>query len=291
MRIFLTFLIVYIFCFSISIHSQNNYIPSKTGYINFTLNSNSLKKNSSQAIHLYGCNTSFTIDSAAVFNPENKFYKKQALHWNTKNQVVNNIPFGHQKDTINGKDFYVSKYYIASPPVVNKSAGIFDIGLITPDEFTFKGDKPSQMVYLDYNILKKMKIEYFPINYSKSFDKLNINLVPFKVECKDFPWTNKKNIKNAKGASGIGALNRKKNIDSLFLPYYFDKKKNKKILDCKVTILNDILLDHKILFVHPDGKKSETINLKDYYNSNYKSTKIKLKAFKRRKQPCGCVER
>ncbi|CAL2055126.1 hypothetical protein [Tenacibaculum sp. 190524A05c] len=280
--------------------SQNNYDVKNTGYLSFSIANSTLPHKSKQQISLYGCNTSIIIDSGKVVSPKysNGSYsvkRSNGFSWNTANQEVSGIPFGHQKNKTNNrkfKNFYVSKYYIASPPVVqksktgNKDDDLYDIGLITPDNFVFDGVKPNQLVYLDYSILKKTYIDYIPVHYDKSFDKLNVYLIPFKVESPDFPWKDTKVIKNAKGASGIGALNKRDSINKLFLPYNYINKE-KKHLQFKVSILNDILLDHKIFFMI-DGKKRETINLNEYYKK-YGKKKIVLKVVKRKKPPCGCL--
>lgn len=288
----LTLLIVCIFsllsCFEII--AQNNYIPNNTGaYINFNLLGSTLKDTKAQQISLYGCNTSITLDNTSITGPKNvnnqiTIKGPKGFVWEKENQIVSGIPFGYQTDTITHKKFYISKYYIASPPIIKKNTNItktsYDLGLVTPDAFTLKGDKPTQLVYLNYNILKEIEIAYIPVKFLDSFDKLNVNLVPFNVSCNDFPWRDKNGIINAKGASGVGALNKKEGINQLFLPY-IDNNAKKDCLNCKVTILNDILLDHKIFFVI-DGKKRETINLKEYHQKKGKDA-IKLKVVKTKK--------
>ncbi|WP_157811756.1 hypothetical protein [Tenacibaculum sp. SZ-18] len=294
-----TFYCFLFLCF-FNVQSQNNYDVNKTGYISLSIANSTLPHKSKQQISLYGCNTSIIIDSGKIVSPRYKdgiisVKKQNGFSWNTKNQEVSGIPFGHQKNKSKKKkfkDFYVSKYYISSPPVVkksktgNKDNDIYDIGLITPDNFTFDGLNPNQLVYLDYSILKETHIDYIPVHYDDSFDKLNVYLIPFKVESPDFPWRNTRIIKNAKGASGVGALNKKDNINKLFLPYNYINKE-KKHLQFNVTILNDILLDHKIFFM-VDGKKRETLNLNEYYKK-YGKKKIVLKVVRRKKPPCGCL--
>ncbi|MBL4642244.1 MAG: hypothetical protein JKY44_01500, partial [Flavobacteriaceae bacterium] len=167
-----------------------------------------------------------------------------------------------------------------------------DIGLVTPDEFSYDGKAPVQMVYLDYSILKPMHVDYIAIKFDKSFDSLNVGYVPFRVECDDLPWIDTEHIKNAKGGSGIGSLKKGDlHAEQLFLPYYFlDKSNNdRKYLDTKVTLLNDVLLNYKIKFIV--GKDSlETINLKDFYFNHNKTDSLRVIAVKRTDIPSGCAK-
>jgi len=237
-----------------------------------------------------------------VVKSQDKIYfenSPKGLLWKTNNQVYKNIPYGHQIDEKTKKPYHVSKYYIASPPVFtedkkDKANTLYDIGIVTPDEFTFKGDKPVQQLYLDYDILKSMKIKYLSVTFDKSFDELGISLVPINIECKDFPWLDKKSYKDAKGASGIGYLDKNgaNTPKELILPYYKkDGEKNNTYLNCEVTILNDILFHHEIFFM-VNGKKQQTINLKDFYeqNKNNSNAKIVLHCEYKEELPCGCTE-
>ncbi len=276
-------------------------IAQNTGYVNFNLHNSKIKpqeKYKNQGVTLIGCNTTVT-------NADNKYWKKapQGLQWHTNNQVFEDLPYGKQVDTKTQKPYYVSKYYIASPPVFlrNKKGKStkntqYDIGIVTPDEFVFKGDKPIQQVYLDYDILELMKIKYIAVKPDESFRKMNINQVPFNVECKNFPWLNKGLYKRGKGASGIGVLKRNPDnkLGNLFLPYYENKletNQKKIFLDCKVTILNDILFHHEIYF-KVNGKKQYTINLKEFYEKHKDDEKIEIKLYCEYKEelPCGCED-
>jgi len=269
----------------------------KTGYVNFNLGKTTLKTKTSHPITLYGCNTSITADS--------KYWKGvKNFKWNKANQILSNIPFGYQKKPKSEETYYISKYYIASPPVIqlanpkdsiDNPNTLYDIGIVTPDNFTFSGQKPVQMVYLNYNILKPMHIKYIKVKMDDSFKRLNISLIPFKVECYNFPWIDKNGITNAKGASGIGEIKRSTtNISRLFLPYYYknetsssqNPESTKKYLDCKVTILNDILFHREVYFM-VDGKKQTTLNLKDYYYNHGDHT-ITLHAEYREDLSSGC---
>ncbi|MDY8135008.1 hypothetical protein [Aquimarina sp. 2201CG5-10] len=286
--------------FSSALLAQNTLPSTTTGYINFNVGSSEIqpqKEYSSQGVTLFGCNTIISNNST-----ENWSEAPNGLQWNTKNQVFANLPYGYQIDKKTNAPYYVSKYYIASPPVFlrNKEGKPtpntqYDIGIVTPDEFVFKGDKPVQSVYLDYDILKLVKIKYIPVVFDASFDLWKVDVVPFKVECKDFPWLDKEVYNDAQGASGIGSLNRKiPPLTRLFLPYYEDEvtpNQSKQFLDCEVTILNDILFHHEIYF-KVNGEKRYSINLKDFYNKhkNDKKMEITLYCDYRNELPCGCKE-
>ncbi len=223
---------------------------------------------------MFGCNTVVVIDGAFLKNSD-------GLSWNKANQVASGIPYGPQVDGRTKKSYNVSKYYVASPPVFRMGPDnkpekntIYDIGIVTPCEFDLTGDKPVQLVYMDYNILKPMYIEYLPVEFDATFDNTVDNLIPFRVECKDFPWLDSKKISGAKGASGIGYLTyTPSHKEQLFLPYYFENKQAtdsvKKYLDCQVTILNDVLLYYEVAF-KIDNALYTSINLNDFRDGTKK---------------------
>ncbi|MDH7447140.1 hypothetical protein [Aquimarina sp. 2201CG14-23] len=288
-----------LFFSSISV-AQNTFTSKTKGYVNFNVGTSKIKPQKEykhQGVTLFGCNTIISNK-----NIENWSAAPNGLEWHKKNQVFTNLPYGYQIDKKTNAPYYVSKYYIASPPVFhrdekgkpNKNTE-YDIGIATPNEFVFEGDKPVQQVYLDYDILKLMKIKYIPVVFDASFDLWKVDIVPFKVECKDFPWLDKELYSEAKGASGIGSLNRKiPPLTRLFLPYYEDAwtiNEGKQFLDCEVTILNDILFHHEIYF-KINGEKKYSINLKDFYNNHKNDTKMEITLYceYRDELPCGCKE-
>jgi hypothetical protein len=265
--------------------SQANY-PKEPGYVSFNLAESTLKNKNEHSITLFGCNIALTKDSA-------DWHGQQTFQWNTSNQVLSKVPFGKRRDTANNKEYFISKYYIASPPVFGEKDGktLYDIGLVIPDQFTFDGIKPVQKIYLDYSVLKPSFIKYIPIKFDASIGTSQIEYIPFKVECNDFPWYDTDRIKNGMGASGIGSLTQEGHSNRLFLPYY-DEGKNEEVLNCEVTILNDILLYYEIKFVLKNGAKDslvDQINLKTYYE-NHGLDSLQLKAIRRPKDsiPCGC---
>lgn len=279
-----------------------NDAPKKPAYVNFSLGTSTLQTTQGHTIALYGCNTSVAANTKHWKGPE-------SFTWNTPNQVVSDIPFGHQVDQKRKESYHISKYYIASPPIIqlanpndkiDNPNTLYDIGLVTPDEFSYDGRKPVQMVYLDYSILQPMHIEYIPVEFDASFDdikkqhNINTDLIPFRVECYNFPWIDTPKIKDAEGASGIGAIKKGSKENRFFLPYYYPEnsagtiasKKEKKYIDAQVTILNDILFHYEVFF-DVDGYKTKSINMKEF-RKKHAGSNIKLHAEYREDLPCGC---
>jgi len=282
-----------------SIIEEPNVVDStlfkSLAYLNFNVGSSTVKpqkKYSKQAVEIIGCNTFITNKDSLNWNGDTL-----GLTWDSTNQIFKNIPYGYQKDPVTDSSYYVSKYYIASPPVFLRNAEgksdsttNFDIGILTPNEFTLKGDKPVQSIYFDYDILKLVKIQYIKVNFDSTFDQLNISKMPFKVQAPSFPWYDKTFYENAKGASGVGYLD--KNIaplEKLFLPY-FNKPNStaneKEYLDFEIRILNDILLHHEIFFNVNDSMVS-TLNLKHYF-SKHGDSPITLHCEYKKELGCGC---
>lgn len=295
----ITLLSLALFASSATTFSQTNSTKSN-GYVNFNLGTSSIEDNSTQTLSLFGCNTVLADTSKLWHGPTTGFV------WDSTNQVLSDVPYGQKLDPITGKYYYVSKYYIASPPVFQKNAAggidsntIYDIGIITPDQFTFNGDKPVQRVFLNYNILEPTQIEYIPVVFDTSFEKvakrlqykINVDYVPFKVECADFRWKDTVGIVGASGASGIGSFHRNASDTArLFLPYLKLSKKQttKEYLDCKVTILNDILLHYEVFFV-VKGQSTQSIDLREHV-LKHPNEPITFHCEYREELPCGCVK-
>lgn len=272
--------------------SDKKDYPKIPAYVSFNLGKNTLNNTKPTTITLFGCNTN-------VVAPSENWNGPTTFLWETPDQVLSGIPYGDQVDSKTKKPYYVSKYYIASPPILKfdktgqmNSNTLYDIGIVTPEEFSFDGKNPVQKAYLDYSILKPMHIDYINIKFDKSFDSLHVGYVPFRVECNDLPWIETDRVKGGSGASGIGSLKKDTpHANQLFLPYYFEDKAedDRKYLDTKVTLLNDILLNYKIKFVV--GKDSlEIINLKDFYFKPNRPDSLKIVAIKRNDVPNGCIK-
>ncbi|GAB4198186.1 MAG: hypothetical protein Tsb002_32930 [Wenzhouxiangellaceae bacterium] len=245
---------------------------AETGLVNFNLGKSPVADSPVQPVTLYGCNQ--TVESE--------------LFWGTDNQIVGDIPYGNHVSE-SGKAYHISKYYIVSPPAFRKAPEQGKaqkppyIGLVTPDNFSFQGKQPAQIVYFDYRILKPTYLTYVTVDYNHKNDRgescadLGVNLIPVNTQCHDFPWRN-----GAKGASGIGETTQSSN--RIFLPLL---KPESDPLQCDVTILNDILLDHEVFFVDHNKQQTTTVSLTEHHNNKQA---IKLACYRRpaNEAPAGC---
>jgi hypothetical protein len=227
----------------------------QTGFINVNVGDSPTGYTPPQPVTLFGCNnTTF----------------KSSVNWGVQNQVVGDIPYGHAVSE-SGKKYFISKYYLASPPAYrgpdNKQYPF--IGLVTPDRFTFQGERPAQMVDLDYRILRPTYLKEVPVDFNFKYDKKktcneqNVTAIPINTVCKNFPW----NI-GALGASGIGQLTNDGGM--AFLPFLGE---NSDPLLCDVTLLDDVILGHEVYFHSAEGL-TKTINLTALQGASQKGANI-----------------
>lgn len=201
-----------------------------------------------QPVTLFGCNNT-------IINTD--------VSWNTENQAVK-IPYGpHQSKT--GKHYFISKYYIASPEVVSKTGDnpIPYLGLVIPDHFIFYGDKPAQLIQLNYQLFNPTDLAEIPTDFNyqyhgQSCHSQKVNFIPISTQCKNLAWRN-----GALGGAGIGLLSQHPK-STAFIPML---KKNETPLECTVTILDDIMLDFEVFFASKAGK-SKSINLTTWYKQS-----------------------
>lgn len=242
---------------------------SQSGFVNFNVGRSPADNELLQPVTLFGCNDT-------IFETKVK--------WGNWNQVVGDIPYGPGVSK-SGKEYFVSKYYVASPPAYRSKKDKQDpyIGLVIPDRFAFRGERPAQIVNLDYKILKPTFLKDIPVDFNYSKDDIpscksqKVTSIPINTVCRDFPW----NI-GAEGASGIGQLTS--DGGTAFLPLLHE---NKDPLKCDVTLLDDVLLDHEAYFLS-DRKLTKTVNLTELYE---KSQMMKLVCIPRVPEdiPAGCV--
>jgi hypothetical protein len=222
---------------------------ASSAIINFNLGPSPVGGTTVQPVRLYGCNN--TIVNSQLF-------------WGSQNQALSDIPYGQFKSKT-GKPYVVAKYYISSPEVLNPHSEQKPayIGLVTPDHVTFHGAKPARIVSLDYRILHSVYLRNVPVNFNykyhgKSCAEQGVTLIPIKTQCKNFLWND-----GALGASGIGQLS----THPVSTAFILTRKKNKDPLDCRVTLLDDVMLNHEVFFATKNGMV-KTIDLTKLYNES-----------------------
>lgn len=277
-------LLVSVFCNSLT---AQEFQTATSGFVSFNLGTSPVQPAQTQELSLFGCNTQ--ISTRGLQNSDGS----PMLTWNKDHQVMK-IPYG--KASQNSKPYFVSKYYMASPPVMeilkNPTDTIANIGLVIPDRFTFFGEVPVQKVYLDYEILNKVYLNFIDLSYDipndsgKTCRSLGVDLIPLNIQCMDFPWDTVHSIFGGKGASGIGRLR----IDSSQKVFLLSKAKDKDFLNCSITILDDILLNHEVFIKHSDGTESKSLNLTEFYTESDKKGVIPLVCYSRTELPEGCKE-
>ncbi len=248
-------------------------VAENIGIINFNVNDAPIKTEKQQPIQVLGCNTT----------------KHTKIVWGDDNQLMEGLPYGpYKSDT--GKEYFVSKYYLASPPVpvpVPKGTQT-NIGLLTPDNFRLDGVRPAKIVNLDYSILKPMYLgkvkanfnfNFKPENDSTSCNSLGVKSVPINIHCPDFPWKN-----GALGASGIGLLDNSHDKAEIFVATL--EANGSHPLKCFVTILDNIMLDHEVSFSTPKGV-NKTVDLTKLYKAN-KSMDLVCRVREQYDIPPGC---
>lgn len=260
--------------------------PPSAGYVNFNLEPSPIGSDKRQEVSLYGCNTHITT-TATIGD----------LRWDTDNQVLPDVPHGYQQK--GDQIYYVSKYYMASPPVFlappSDAKKPVIIGLVVPDRFTFYGEKPVQIVHLDYNILKPVFLSYVNVDYDyeegeyPSCASQGVDLVPLNIQCADFAWLNTEEaplLREARGASGIAYIKNDSINSRIFLPHY---EPGAGYLNCEITVLDDILPNHEVFFLTEDGPRKQ-LNLTEFYLKHPLNEEVRLVCKARETLPEGCVE-
>lgn len=262
-----------------------------TGYVNFNLGPYPAAGVSpkTQTVSLYGCNTVYTTDTGT-------WNGIHSLSWDTDNQVLSKVPYGYRM----GKNYpyYISKYYMASPPVFHSTDYDKDttvtIGLVLPDHFTFFGDLPVEVVHLDYNILQSVYLNFVSANFDYN-DSLNtqscaaqgVNFIPINIECTDFPWDTQNITTYGKGASGIGSFQDSATLNRVFLPSI---AKDSNYLNCSVTLLDDIMPDYEVFFSTTEGLIKQ-IDLTTFYKTHQiPEDQLNLVCIPRTEPPSGCIK-
>ena len=238
-----------------------------TGLLSFNTGRSPVEAPAVQKVSLFGCH--YTQVDADLF-------------WDTEGQVVGHIPYGpHQSD---GKRFFLSKYYIASPPVFRHTEGASPfIGLVIPDRFSFQGPRPAQIVNLDYRILEPTYLHHVAADFDHEVEGLmtcreqGVESIPINTHCPDFPWRN-----GGLGAAGIGQLTA--DGGGAFVP---SLEKQGELLNCSVTLLDDVILEAEVFFDSDDSVDTKSMNLTELQKAG---ESMKLRCLPRQPGdiPAGC---
>lgn len=218
--------------------------------VNFTGGAPNQYVDNKQPLSMYACNNTSI---------------KHHIEWGKNNPT--NIPFGRQvKD---GQRFFISKYYIASPPLPNKFVAKepLILGVLSEDHFTLHENKQRVEVYMDYELLEPIQLAFIPVDYNRQAQDApsciaqNIDKIPINIRCPEFKYT--RQGEQATGQShglgkGIGQLARVMNKTTgqlttegkLFIP--LDLTTKEALNNCTVEIVNDIILEHQVFFGTPD---------------------------------------
>ncbi len=253
----------------------------QTAQITFTGITPTKYINDSQPLTIYACNNT-TI--------------KSSMRW--KKRVVRKIPYGWQ--TKNGKRFYLSKYYIASPPVPNSFAvgKPLTLGVLSIDSFSILNAGENVNVFMDYKKLKPIELKDIAVNYSANADgedsclDKNVNEVPINIRCPSFEYTNNQGIGLGKGIALLSRITDGKkltHLGKLFIPTNIQTKH--PLEKCTVEILNDIILDQEVFFETNSGPK-EKIDLTEAYhayNNNDQEVYLSCRTREEGEIPTGCL--
>lgn len=191
--------------------------------------------------------------------------KKIEVSWNELEQVFN-VPYGKVAPRLED-GYFVSKYYLASPPVFDQNKNAI-LGQLIPDRFTFNGyddeQKPNESIRVTYSVLPPVSLgqintdfTYRQVGVEESCEDQGVKVVPINIECENFP-----RIDGKYGASGVGFLENTKPYNTIFIPKYGDAMSN--ALNCTATILDDIILKHDVTF----SNKTRTVNMTALYYNN-----------------------
>ncbi|WP_395375946.1 hypothetical protein [Marinicella sp. W31] len=258
----------------------------KTARVTFTGTAPEKYETNKQPLEMYACNNTSIVHNIA---------------WGEKNPKT--IPYGRQvKD---GKEYFISKYYIASPPLPNKfvSKEPLILGVLSKDHFTLDRADQNVDIFMDYQLLKPIHLAFLPVVYTRNESEAeyclekNIHKIPINIRCPEFNYTQYGKEKTGKSiglGKGIGQLKMKSQAGELvaegdlFIP--IDKDTKKALENCTVEIVNDIILDHQIYFGSAQNHHQK-INLTQAYKAyklNEEHVTLYCKARPENEPASGC---
>lgn len=197
------------------------------------------------------------------------------MKWQQNNPIK--LPYGWQGE---GEDrYFISQYYIASPPLPNQFVANTPLilGVLSEDHFAVNEPEKEVSVLMDYRLLEPVKLGFMPVNYAgvsqtDSCVDLKVNHIPINIRCPRFTYTPYGRDKTGKTkglGKGIGLLSRKpleggglSDEGQLFIP--LDPESEVALEGCEVEVVNDILSDHLVYFDTALGPR-QTLDLSEAY--------------------------
>ena len=250
---------------------------AETAIIRFTGDAPSDYVNHKQPIEIFACNN--YTDSVTTPN--------QTVDFNKLTEVE--VPFGRQDDFGSelSDEYYISQYYIASPPLPNN----FDpgkpriLGVLSSDHFSQETRGEIRTINMDYRLLKPIEAGFVKVDYSSGDDQIldcieqGIDTIAINIRCPSFEYTEYGTRKTGKKiglGKGIAQLQRAKDQEGhltdkgdLLIPLNVESKQ--PLTDCTVEIVNDIIQHHQVFFGTADqhtAKIKLTEAYDDYHRRN-----------------------
>lgn len=252
----------------------------ESAYVTFSGAAPKKYESDSQPLTLYGCNNTKVAHN---------------MQWSKSNKKE--IPYGHQSN--DGKDYFISKYYVASPPLPNTFSPDqpLILGVLSKDHFSLTEADQNVDIVMDYTLLKPIELGFLTVDYSHEEDGVascldqEINVVPINIRCPSFEYASGGKTGLGKGIAQLDR-NAKDGVlgkhGKLFIPLNVESKV--PLEGCTVEVLNDIILEHEVFFGTPDNHQ-EKINLTQAYNafnSGGKNVMLYCKARAPEQKAKGC---
>ncbi|GHA04750.1 hypothetical protein GCM10008090_12740 [Arenicella chitinivorans] len=181
------------------------------------------------------------------------------MAWNQR--TLKSVPYGWQTD---GKDeFFISKYYVASPPVPKtfKPGKPITLGVLSQDHFSLYEDDEVVPIFFDYTLLDPIKLADIKVDYGNRLDGVaacadyGINTIPINIRCPSFKYRGSDQYGLGKGIAQLSREQENRVLTDhghLFIPLRIEPESNPHIdpplEGCTAEILNDIILEHQVYF-------------------------------------------
>jgi len=264
----------------LTVFTFNLAYACESAYVTFTGEAPEKYEQDKQPLTLYACNN-ITIE--------------HSMKWGKKNKET--IPYGHISK--GGKDFFISKYYVASPPLPNSFSPEvpLTLGVLSEDHFILTGEGEKANIFMDYKLLKPIKLGFLPVNYSNGESEITscidkkVNTIPINIRCPSFKYTEGDKIGLGKGIAQMARTKKEGRLTAkgqLFLP--LDLETNKALKNCTVEIINDIILEHQVYFGTADNHYEKIDLTKAYedYKNYSKEVNLYCKVRPKNEPATGC---